>query len=76
MPLYVLTGLHFRPIKGRCVHENHIRKLRDNLIDNCEDWEEAANVVETHKKQVEEIIFEINNRLYNILEVLNIDREN
>ena len=73
---YVLKNMHFRPYYGRCVHEKHTRRYSfENLVENCAYWEDNGHTPEQTKTSVKEAIYEINEKLHNILEVLELDKE-
>ena len=69
---YIQKGLHFRRANGMCdcpKRANHLTKL----LEVCDFWEEKEP--EQTKKNVIQTIDEINNKLYEILEVLNLEKE-
>lgn len=74
---YIKQGLHFRPIIERCRNENILKKTRrfNNIIENCQYWEKAPDTNEKTKKSVEKAVSEINESLHEILEILNLDKE-
>ena len=74
---YKIMGLHFRPVTGRCINRNVTKKKRafNNLMENCEFWEENPNICACRKQRIRDTVYEINDSLHEIIEILNLDKE-
>ena len=71
---YVRTGFHFRPVTGRCACKARPAHAGEPLK-ICDYWEPTENTPSQIKKNVAQTIYEINDKLSEILEVLNLYKE-
>ncbi|MCM1306420.1 MAG: hypothetical protein NC037_06500 [Bacteroides sp.] len=74
LQFYTLHNFHFRLSRGTCACAN-LARHSSKLLKHCEFWEQKENTPEQTKKDVIETIYEINEKLYEILEVLNLDKD-
>lgn len=73
---FILNNLHFIPFYGRCVHEERYKPHgSENLVEDCNLWEQSEYMPERIKHDVVQTIDEINERLYEISEVLNLYKD-
>ena len=71
---YIQKDFHFRRANGMCFCPKRANRLTKPL-EICDYWEEKEITPEQTKKNVIQTIDEINKKLYEILEVLNLDKE-
>ena len=71
---YTLKGFHLYPATGKCICLNRRHTYNLKLLEHCDYWEEKEDTFEQTKKNAEQAIYEINEKLHNILEVLELEK--